>query len=290
MCNEDENIKKIFRGCHRSIHDENELRMSQMLLNKAPIDLIDYPNYLNLMEEYPLQVKNQGEQGSCACQALSVLRSSFLKDKEKELSPAFLYWQSRVYEGEDTNQDTGICLKSGLETLKKYGICEEQYMPYSEYIYNQPPSEEAYSNAKIYKIDTYINLDNGISGIKSYLYSKKKPVIFGMEIYDGFIKGTGKDGIVPIPNQNEKPLDGHSALIIGYKDNTFKDNLASLFNKKRSKYGYFIVLNSYGEDWNENGGLFYLPYEYLLFNKAYDFYVITTKDNYDYKSEVIQEK
>ena len=282
MCSEDNKIKRKIGSCHRSIHDENELRMSQMLLNKAPIDLIDYPNYFNLMKEYPLNVKNQFNQGCCAGMALSVLRESFLKDKEKELSPAFLYWQSRVYEGEDVNQDTGICLKSGLETLKRYGICEEEYMKFDSNIWNQPPSEEAYSNAKIYKIDTYINLDNGISGIKSYLYSKKKPVIFGMEIYDGFIKGTGKDGIVPVPNQDEKPLDGHSALIIGYKDNTFKDNLISLFNKKRSKYGYFIVLNSYGKDFGKQG-LYFLPYEYLLFNKAYDFYVITTKNNLNYQ-------
>ena len=283
MCKEEE----IKWKCKRSPHNENELKMSQMILNKAPIDMIDYPSYLNLTEENYYRVKDQQKQGVCAGMAASILRESFLKDKSKELSPAFLYWQSRKSEG-DTSQDNGVYLETVLQVLKDYGVCEEKYMRFNPDIYDKEPSKKAYSDAKAYKIDKYISIDNGISGIKSYLFNKRKPVIFGMEIYENFIKETKKTGIVPIPKRDEKPIDGHSALIVGYKDNTFKDNLIAIFNHKRSKYGYFIILNSYGKEFGGHNGICYVPYDLLLQNKAYDFYVITTKDNKNYESEVIQ--
>lgn len=281
-------IKRKY-GCKRSPHNisNNGIRMSQLLLDKAPADLLDYPNYLNLTEKYFFHEKSQGLQGCCVGMSISVLAESFLKDKNKELSPAFLYWVARSYD-EDTNEDSGACIENGMKTLKEFGICEEGFFPYDENIYDVEPSKEAYNNAKAYRINTYINIDNGISGIKSYLYTKQKPVVFGMEVYEGFARDIEKDGLVSIPNKNDSPIGGHSALIVGYKDNTFKDNLISVFNHKKSKYGYFIVLNSYGKDYSKRrGSLFYLPYEYIMFNKAYDFYVITTGDNPNYKDEII---
>ena len=285
MCKE-ENVKRKY-GCRRSPHNtnDNEIKMSQLLLNKAPVDLMNYPNYLNLTERYSFRQKSQGIQGCCVGMSISVLAESFLKDKNKELSPAFLYWVARSYD-KDTEIDSGACIENGMRTLKEFGICEENLFPYN---YNVEPSKDAYNNAKAYRINTYINIDNGISGIKSYLYTKQKPVVFGMEVYEGFTKDIEKDGIVSIPNKNDSPIGGHSALIVGYKDNTFKDDLISVFNRKKSRYGYFIVFNWYGENYNKKtGNLFYLPYEYILFNKAYDFYVITTKGNKNYQDEVIQ--
>lgn len=280
--NNNEYIKKRYGGCYRSIHSPDELRMSDMILNKSPADL---PKEFNLIDKCP-EPRDQGQQNSCGGFAGALLRQMYLENTNICLSPAFLYWQSRSY-NRQINEDCGTCIRDILQTLKEFGISEEKNMPYNETDYSTPPSKQAYENAKMYKINNYINVDNGISGIKSYLYTKKKPVIFGMEIYDSFIEETGKTGIAPIPREGEVPISGHSCLIIGYRNNIFKDNLISVFNHKRSKYGYFIVLNSYGKDWGKHG-MFLLPYEYVLFQKAYDFYVIS--GNQSYESEVIQKK
>ena len=177
----EEDVKRKY-GCKRSPHNDDELKMSQLLLDKAPADLLDYPTYLNLENEYSFRMKNQENQGSCVAMSTSVLAESFLKDKSKELSPAFLYWQARIYDN-DEQEDTGACIKNAMKALKEYGICEESYMPYDAHIWDKEPSKEAYSNAQAYRVNQYINIDNGISGIKSYLYTKKKPVVFGMEVY-----------------------------------------------------------------------------------------------------------
>jgi C1A family cysteine protease len=58
----------------------------------------------------------------------------------------------------------------------------------------------------------------------------------------------------------EQILGGHAVLIVGYKDNTtskFKCFINKLIGKSN---GYFIVRNSWGKDWGDNG-YFYLPYE-----------------------------
>lgn len=279
MCKkEDNNTKRKYGGCHRSPHDGNEKKLSDYLLNRATIDL---PNEFDLLDKYPKEIREQGSQGSCGGFAGAILRQMHTNNINEQLSPAFLYWEARKIRNNET-EDSGVYLQDIVQVLQDLGVPKESYMPYDENTWTVPPSIEAYKQAKKYKIDTYFNVDNGIAGIKSYLYSKKKPVLFGMEIYENFVDETKRTGFVPIPKRNEKPIDGHSALIIGYKNNTFKENLVSTFNHKRSKYGYFIVAHSYGKQWSKKtGNLFYLPYEFVLMQKAYDFYVITTSKNYE---------
>lgn len=268
----------------RSPYDSKERCITDYLLNRASADL---PHSFNLLDKCPKEIRDQKTQGICGAFATATLREMHLKDANIQLSPAFLYWQARAYHNQ-TDEDCGVYLRDMVRVLQEFGIPEEKYMIYNSENYSVPPSKEAYNNARMYKINHYCRMDNGVSGIKSYLYTKKKPVLFGMEVYKGFIKETGKKGIAPVPSEEEKPIDGHAALLVGYKDNTLKDDLISVFNHKRSKYGYFIVLNSYGKHWGKRG-FFLLPYEILLMNKAYDFYVITT-NNQDYENEVILKK
>lgn len=51
----------------------------------------------------------------------------------------------------------------------------------------------------------------------------------------------------------------HAVLIIGWDDDYSKEN----FNKKPSKDGAYIVLNSWGNDWGDNG-VYYISYEDIL--------------------------
>lgn len=252
-----------------SNHDDGELKLSNMLLNRA----MKLPKKFDLKEKAP-KIRDQKNQGACASFSLCYAREMLLNNSDELLSPAFLYYQSRNDYNGDINNDFGITIKSGLETLVNWGVCEESYMPYNDKIHNVAPSEKAIDNAKKYKVNTYINIDNGIKGIKNWLVMKEEPVVFGMTVFNEF-NYVSKSGILSVPKKNAEPIGNHAAIILGYIDNSKKDNIRALLNKKYSKYGYFICANSFGSSQWGNEGFFLLPYEYILQQLTYDFYVIT---------------
>lgn len=252
----------------KSEHDKEELKLSNMLLNRA----VDLPKQFDLRENKKIEIKNQGKLGSCGAMALTTLREFLLEDEDIKLSPSFLYYETRKRNGEE-NEDFGISIGEGIKTLLNIGVSEEQYMPYTDEIYNVAPSKESYENAKKYKIKSYINLDQGIKGIMNWLYLKQTPVVFGMPVSEQFTQ-INKTGIVNTPNKEDLNLGEHACVILGWKQNDWKANIKSKINKKYSKHGYFLCANSFGTQWGNNG-YFWLSFEHILENIAYDFYVIT---------------
>ena len=72
------------------------------------------------------------------------------------------------------------------------------------------------------------------------------------------------NGFIGNPDSNEEPIGGHAVLFVGYDDSK------SVFKFK----------NSWGQSWGENGYGF-LPYSYVLENKAFDFWTILEQENND---------
>ena len=69
------------------------------------------------------------------------------------------------------------------------------------------------------------------------------PIIFGFLVYKSFeSKKVAETGHMIMPQENDKILGGHAVLAVGYDD-----------NKK-----YFIIRNSWGEEWGDQG-YFYMP-------------------------------
>jgi len=94
------------------------------------------------------------------------------------------------------------------------------------------------------------------------------PIVFGINVYDSFESDdVSKTGIVPLPDKDkEKCLGGHAILIVGFKE---------IDNKN-----YFIVRNSWGTEWGDNGYC-YMPFEYVLNEKlAEDFWSIKLVEDY----------
>jgi len=74
------------------------------------------------------------------------------------------------------------------------------------------------------------------------------PIIFGLKLTERFFN-PGKDGIIKTPNVNDPQSANHgkhAMLIVGYSD---KDQA-------------FIVRNSWGTTWGDNG-YGYVPYDYM---------------------------
>jgi C1A family cysteine protease len=173
----------------------------------------------------------------------------------KLFSRQFLYHQERVLE-HTVNQDAGAQMREIGRTLGKYGVCEEEYMPYDDKGYLQTPSEEAFKNALQHRITRYHSV-KGLTGIKQAL-SQSKPVLIGISVFESFeSKEVARTGIVPMPQAHEENLGGHAVLAVGYDD----------------EKQVVIVRNSWGADWGDEG-YFYLPYEFVKGGYAFDFWVL----------------
>ncbi len=210
-------------------------------------------------------IYNQFDLGSCTANSLAW---AFRYKQKNIIEPSrlFIYYNERYLdylEGDnDVKEDDGSTLQQGINTLKKYGVCDEKYCPYIINNFAVKPSKESYVNAELNQI-----IDYGI--VKQDLFSMKKclaegnPFVFGIYVFDSF-ENVSTDGIVPDPDiNNENILGGHAIIAVGYDDNS----------------KMFKFANSYGRNWGKNG-YGYISYDYLT-NKDLtdDLWTIYTTEN-----------
>ncbi|MBC7474337.1 MAG: C1 family peptidase, partial [Candidatus Sericytochromatia bacterium] len=130
------------------------------------------------------------------------------------------------------------------------GAPPETLWAYDTSKFAEKPPAAAYAAAGQYVVKDDIKL-NGLQDIKDNL-DKKNPVVFGIRVYDSFMKSKG--GIIPTPNpKTEKLLGGHAVCAVGYDDTK----------------GVLIMRNSWGTTWGDKG-YFYLPYSYFKLNLVAD--------------------
>lgn len=225
-------------------------------LFKNSFKTIALPSSVDLRPKMP-SIFDQGQEGSCTANAGTGDREYMLQNDSVKLSRQFLYNLERIIDGTFPNDD-GSEMRTICKALNKFGISEEIYLPYDEENLSIIPDAAAYKNALQYKISSYHRVISD-SEMKQAL-SQGESVLLGITVYESF-ENIGSDGFVPMPNTKiEQVLGGHAVLIVGYKDN-LTNKPTCLINKLTGKSkGYFIVRNSWGEDWGDKG-YFYLPYE-----------------------------
>lgn len=168
-------------------------------------------------------VFDQGNLGSCTANAIAsafqyneILKESYLATETP--SRLFLYYQERVREG-TVNSDSGAWGRDGFKALRKTGICPESLFPYDINRFTEKPTEDAYREASLRKIDTYVHPGLGmpmLDRVEAFkrLLSNKQTIAFGFTVYESF--ETGWDDIMPMPLEGEKVLGGHEVLLVGY--------------------------------------------------------------------------
>lgn len=206
-------------------------------------------------------VFDQGELGSCTANAGLSARIMLGKLTEK-LSRLFLYYKTREIEG-TVDSDSGATMRSLCKALQRYGACPEETWPYDISKFTEAPPRESDIQALRYRINAYRAVDTPTSSgdleqIKANIARQKKPVLSGVAVYRSFESAeTEKTGIVPMPKWYEPQLGGHAVLLVGYDDAARR----------------LTFLNSWGEKWGD-GGYGYLPYDYVVSQLAFDFWVL----------------
>ena len=218
-------------------------------------------------------VFDQGNIGSCTgnaiAGALEFLELKELADrydgpevfdpsKFVNISRLFVYWNERVSEG-DPKEDGGAEIRDGIKSLVSIGACVESEWAYSEHNLFKTPSAKAFHDAKAHRISAYARLVD-LDDMKSCL-SAGYPFVFGFTVYEGFESDqVAATGMLELPKKGEQPEGGHAVMCVGFKE----------INGKL----YFIVRNSWGSTWGDQG-YFYMPVEYITnTNLADDMWII----------------
>lgn len=215
-----------------------------------------------LFEKYGIGVYNQGKRGTCSVFAVTgVLEFEFARSEGKTtpLSVEYLNWASNQITGK--NED-GSYFSDAVKALNKYGICANDLFPY--YIQNYSskvgPSAAAISDAGTRRNVSAVwikdwDATTGMSG--GHIAEVKKQIMKDHPVAIGFRWPKNEEkyrkmvnGIMIVPPE-EGVFDGHSIIMVGYKDDPSVPG-----------GGYFIFKNSYGKDFGEDG-YGKMPYEYL---------------------------
>ena len=216
------------------------------------------------LRPYCSSIEDQGRLGSCTGNAIAGAIELLMKRNNKfaDISRLFIYYYERLLEN-TVNYDSGAYIRDGIKACYTYGAATENLWPYDISKFRNRPSIDAVNDAKKRKVKLYERVSdfNGVINAIDNGY----PVTIGFDVYSSFDSpAVARTGIMPYPNtKKEKLLGGHAVLIVGYNKNN----------------DTFIVRNSWGKYWGDNG-YFYMPFQVIKNNTmSSDFWIIKSISN-----------
>ena len=209
-------------------------------------------------------IGNQGQQGSCVAWAVGYYTKTFQEAKEhgwslsggpqsEIMSPAFIY---NLING---GVDKGSGFQNAIQLVCSIGACSLEKMPYNPSNYTRWPSEEAWTEAALYRGNSsgaqYMDLSSpsGLANLKNWIASDNLAII-GVDS----TKYAGLDGadVLTLDSYVSPDVD-HANTIVGYDDSK------SYTENGTTYYGAFKVANSWGKGGWEKipDGFYWISYE-----------------------------
>lgn len=196
------------------------------------------------LRKYFLTARNQANAEACTGFAVAGLVEYYLNHDLKlrrKVSPLHLWIRGKEYHGwADDNK--GVWLRYSLKGLFEHGFVYEFNFPFNNDYLRPLTRQKVYIVEDVTKFYlehleyTLLRSDQ----VRDAL-AKKRPVVFGIKINKSFYGN--KTGII----EDITPSNySHAMLVVGYDD----DNQC------------FIVRNSWGAGWGDNGYC-YIPYDYF---------------------------
>jgi len=229
----------------------------------AAIETIALPLKVDLRNACPA-IYDQKNLGSCTANASgAVCQYEMIQNNLLTYPPSrlFIYYNTRKIGG-TTGEDSGASIRDTIKSLATYGYCAEALWVYDVNKFTKKPPGSAYEIATKNKLASinYMRVEQREYDLKACL-AQGNLIVFGFTIYESFeTQAVAKTGNAPMPGKTERSLGGHAVTLVGFNDETKQ----------------FIVRNSWGTAWGQNG-YFTLPYAYVLNSGlASDFWCIKT--------------
>jgi hypothetical protein len=199
------------------------------------------------LRPYLTPIENQGDSNSCTANATAGAHEYLLKrlkGQAGDVSRLFIYYNARKLD-DAVGVDEGSYLQSCVGVLREYGACSEQTWPFDLDRILDVPHANAYDEATAFLIHDAARVEVKLKAMRSCL-AEGYPFTFGLMLFESF-QQAGKTGLVPMPDIEQEKMDGgHAMLCVGYSD---ADRV-------------FIIRNSWGADWGDEGYC-YIPYAYM---------------------------
>lgn len=127
-------------------------------------------------------------------------------------SPMFLYANARI--DEDTlTLDQGCQIRDAIRSAIVDGVCPEYDWPFDTNAVCMEPSEACYVVAEKHQTLRYSRVDN--TSLYDLLAAiSTGPVVGGISVFTSFMDA--KDGVVPMPRDDESNEGGHALVWTGY--------------------------------------------------------------------------
>ncbi len=213
-------------GAFKSMEDSRDWIYERLVHAPDGSFFKDLPENFSL-EDYSLSARNQGQRGTCgafvgaAIQEINLTKNS---TNTEHLSPEFIYFHRA------NRPAAGMYGRDVCQVLRKIGTIPEKDYPYGERDIIDAPLREHYETAANYRIDNFARITT-VDGLKRALIELGACYI-GLPIYNTSVRFWDK-------TYGYDRNGGHAVVAIGYT----KDG--------------FIIKNSWGPEWGDNGkGLF----------------------------------
>lgn len=199
------------------------------------------------LRKWDNNIKDQGRLGSCVSHALTsayeLIANIDQTEKSINLSRLFSYYHTRYIE-QTIDSDSGVTyMRNALKAAASYGTSKETLWPYIVEKYREQPSPDSYLDAAYRKIINYRSLVTVTAALEALNWNR--PILVGVVIFDGFISLNKENSTMIVPRMNRYIVGGHAMSIVGY----------NLEEKQ------FIVKNSYGTQWGDDGYCL-MPFDY----------------------------
>ncbi len=231
------------------------------------------PEAISLMQFAPQRL-NQGQQGSCVGWGTTYAGRTILEAVATNKDPnTIAFSPSYVYNQIHLEDCQGSYI---LEAMK---VLEEGALPLSEFKYSdedcsRKPNTMERQNAEPFKIKGAVRLSKSGDDYKTDLVAIKQhlaqnaPVVIGMMVGGTFMQEMmgNKVWIPSADDYNMQGFGGHCMTIIGYDDYL--------------EEGAFQIMNSWGNEWGENGigWVRYKDFDWFV-KEAYGMYPLKNASN-----------
>jgi hypothetical protein len=240
-------------GYFPDVYDQNDKEFRPNFNNKR------VKKYINLKSKFPPVYEQKGLNCSTALAIASVIEYiQNIKEFNTSFVPSklFLFYLGRYPDFIQHNK--GFSIKYLLDQINKYGIASEKEYRFMPELYTKRLKLDLSDRRYYQGLMTYKKVSKDINTMKVCLSIHKKPVIFGFAVYESFNETMkwDNDMKMPFPDKSEKLIGFQTGVCVGYS----------------SKKSAFLIRNSWGPNWKDEG-YFFMSFDYFLSPNCDDLWV-----------------